>query len=113
MTPKQYNYQKDIVCTDSLQCSNKIVKGLENKTGFKLHAGSKTEIGLEGSVTIYHLQNNHHLHIELYRETINRLKQVIDPPTFEALNLIILEVLTEETKQSLANRILNFIRRTP
>lgn len=109
MIPRRYDYQKDVVCTDSLICSNRIVKGLENKTGLKLHAKTNTEIGIEGSVTIYHIQRNHHIHIELYQETLDRLKDVENPPTIQELNLMLLEVLTAETGR--IDRVITFIRR--
>jgi len=104
-----YDFNKDVVCTDSLVCSDKIVAGLEFKTGFKLHARTPTDSGVEGSVSIHHKQNDHEIHIELYKENQGRLKEVLNIPSTDNMNNLLIEVLREESRK--ANPVLDFIRR--
>jgi len=104
-----YDFSKDVVCSDTDVCSDKILSGLEIKTGYKLHANTKTEIGIEGSLSILHEQNNHLILIQIYLETKDRFKEVLNAPSKDQMNKTLIEVLSEESKKP--NRVLAFIKK--
>jgi len=59
-------FTKNIICTDSYDCSDKIIDKL--KLGFpnlKLRAENKTDT-VNGSLTIRHTPNDHKIIIEIY-----------------------------------------------
>ena len=109
MSERFYAFRKNVVCEDSTKCSQKIVLGLEQKTGWKLFARGENDTGLQAGVSILHEQNNHHIVINLYRRNDSRYSTVSREYGFDEMNVFLLEVLTKES--STLNRILNFIRR--
>jgi len=85
-----YDFIKNIECTNSLVCSNLFLNKLERTLNLKLHAETETETGLEGSLSIHHVQKKHQIRVELYNVTKGRLKRPDIIPThnlvFQALD---------------------------
>lgn len=61
-----YIFVKNITCTDSLDCSNRIVSTLESAFSCKLHPQTATENGLHGGTHIIHIRGAHVIEIQFY-----------------------------------------------
>ncbi len=64
-----HRINKNIICNDSLKCSDIIVTKLES-SNMQLHAQSP-QARVNGSVTIYHKQNDHTIIVEYYDKDEN------------------------------------------
>jgi len=62
---------------------------LETVLQLKLHAVTETESGLEGSITILHVQNAHKISIEIYETTTGRLRRPVTIPTRPQMQAIL------------------------
>jgi len=83
-------FVKPLTCTDSVACSDALLAKLETRLGLLLHADSPTRTGLEGSLTVYHVQNRHEISVEIYNTTRNnpRLKVGIMPTRDQVNNAL-------------------------
>jgi len=68
-------FNRPIRCIDPTTCAVNLLALAEGNLNLVLHAKTNDQIGLEGSLSIHHKQNDHKITIEVYETTRGRLKR--------------------------------------